>query len=456
MPRLPFRQGPADPPCRRRPKRRNGFSLLFITVVLAALLVFGIALVSSTVTSGRVSRIYAGNVSAVQIADAGVSKALYCMRNGDPAKCGGLSGDSFVGETNVSFGNGTYTSVLTGVGRERLLTVIATDAANNRRKIQVEITHNPAGERLQWDFALYADDGGLTLAGNSEVHDGPINSKSNIECGNGAKIYDNAYVSKPGGRVFNCTMFADAYADNIISTNMNYNDVYYSQATTGTFNIGVSYPNSPTPVDIDLPSVELDKWRTSAAAGGTLTGNQQPVNGSHLGPIKINGNLRLQENVKVTVDGPIWVNGNIQMDQGSAFYLNQNFDRNSTVILADSETDPSTFGRITVLNGAVISGSTDERSFIVMIATSTAQSYTTPAMTIANGAGGSLFLAPLGAVRVVNNASTTTVAGHTVYVDQNGIVDFNSAYTNPTDVILAENTVSDWHLRPGTWRELTP
>lgn len=451
--RRPFGQTASLP---RRPDRRSGFSLLFITVVLAAMLVFGIALVSMTVSSGRVSKMYAGNVSAVQIADAGVSKALYCMRNGDPAKCDGYAGGDFVGETDVSFGSGTYTSVLTGVSRERLLTVIATDAAGNKRKVQVEITHNPAGERLQWDFALYADHGGLNLAGQSQVLDGPINSDSNVECGNGAEIFDNVYVSVAGGRIFNCQMYADAYADNIINTNMHYNDIYYSQAITGTSNIGISYPNSPTPTEVDLPSVELGKWHNSAAAGGTLEGDHTPANGSHLGPVKINGDLILEEGRSITVDGPIWVTGNIQMDQNSGFYLNENFDRNSTVILADSETDTSTFGKINIENGAEISGSSDERSFIVMISTNTSTSYTSPAMSIANGAGGSLFLAPYGAVRVINNAGATTVAGYRVYVDQNAIIDFNSAYTNPTDVILAENTVSDWHLRPGTWRELTP
>lgn len=433
------------------PRHPRGFATITTTIILGIALAFVVILLDAVLGGRRAGKVYQEALSAEQIAEAGVQKAIFCLNSTDNGKCAGVAGVNYVGETGVSFGGGTFTTVVGPGASEKTVTSTGTRPDGAQQVVVTEVTSIPPTNSMNFSYALQSGAGGAHLENNSQIS-GTIYSNGNIDCQTTiARITGDAYSSKPGGAISSCHVYFHAHADKVLNSNVG-GDAYYNVNPTdiaGTTVAGTKYANQVTPPSAPLPSIDLDFWRDSATAGGVIYGDYHPADNSTLGPVKIVGNLIMDNNVDVTIGGPVWVVGNITTGNNSSFSLASSFGEYSTTILADNPND-NTQGQILITNNTGIYGSGNSKSHLLFASTCNKTSDTDPALSVANNAAGAVFYALSGTMRLENGAGAKSLAGYRLFLDQNAVVtyiesDFTGNFSNSPG--------GTWHVLEGTWRQ---
>jgi len=429
------------------------------TVIIAILLLSGISLMNYAVSVRKAGKSVQDEFNAVQLAEAGLQKALFCLNATEGTNCGGTFGLDYAGETDIDLGSGTgtFTTTLAGTSTLKTVTAVGTTPSGVSKTILAEVSAEPDSDNAAFGFALQSGTGGAHID-NLATIDGTIYSNGDVICQSPAAIIDgDAYVAIANGLIDECTVNYDAHADRILDATV-VGDAYYDTDPTdiaGSTVTGLKYPGSTTPVPEEMPEVDLAFWHESALDGGTLPGPYSPADGSSLGPKKIEGDLIMDNNVDITITGPVWVEGNIITGNNCSFTLDSSFGRYSTAILADKPADTANYGKIDVSNGTGIYGSGDSRSHLLFISTNTSVNTSSPALGVANNAAGAVFLALNGMLKLANNAGAKSLSAHTLYVS-------NGATVNYVESDLAAASFSNspggvWRLGAGGWRQvLTP
>lgn len=433
---------------------RQGFTLASVAVLIGIIMVFGLALVASVMYSNQTGQHYTSAISAEQIAEAGVDKALYCFKATTGGDCGGSYGSSYTGESNVSVGEGEFTTTISGSSPTWTITSEGTDATGRSQTVEVEVSDNPPDDSPDFSHALQAGQDGIYMENNATV-EGSVYSAGNVGCqGTNAKIDGDVYVSLAGGRISGCTVEYDAHADSVLNADVG-GDAYYNAdpaGIAGSTVTGSTFANSSTPEPISLPGPDLDFWRSAAAAGGTISGNYAPSDGETMGPIKIEGNLTLSQNVVIIVNGPIWVTGTLHTKNNSGMQLHTDFQEYGTVVLADDPDDQVNNGQIDMVPNSSVSGTGDPKSHILLISTNTSSDHLNPAIMVANNAASAVFLATNGVMRLRNGASAKSIAARKLYLDQNAVVTYDAGAIS--DIKFANSPSTSWWIKRESWRQL--
>lgn len=436
------------------PFGKRGFATISTAIMVGLVLAIGLAMLTYVMSSRRAADQVVGEQTAVEVADAGIQKAIFCLNATSATNCGGTYGADYAGETGVDVGSGTFTTSLTGTGADRDITSVGTSTSGYSQTVKAELTTVPPSDAVTFSYALQAGDGGAYLANNASIQ-GTLYTGGDVSCQStqGGTVGD-IWISKTGGTIDSCSVGGNAYADNILNSAVA-GSAYYSQdpsGISGTTVGGSKYPGSSTPPTEPLPNIDLDFWRNSAQNGGIIYGDYHPTNNESLGPVKIEGNLIMDNNVNVNVTGPIWVVGNITTGNNSSFSLDPSWGSNSTAILADNPGNEATSGYIDITNNTGINGSGDPKSYIMFVSTNSSTSDTVPSISVANNASGAVFYATSGVLRLENNAGAKSLAGYRLYVDQKGVVTYVQSDLSGTNFSNSPGGV--WRLLGGTWRQV--
>ncbi|HTM68967.1 MAG TPA: hypothetical protein VL426_06755 [Candidatus Binatia bacterium] len=435
---------------------KKGFALISAALLIALVLAFALVLIDYSASGRKAAQTLRQSLTATQIADAGVQKAQFCINASSGTNCGGQYSLNYAGETNVSFGGGTFTTVVVPAGSVREVTSTGTSATGDTAVIKADLTTEPPqDDSINFGYALQAGDSGAHMENNSTIH-GTIYADGNIDCtsATNAIIDGDAYVAKAGGTQTKCKVLNNAYADSILNATV-VKDAHYltdPAGISGTTVSGVKYPNSTTPTAVSIPDINLDFWHNAAEDGGVINGDYYPADNSTLGPVKIIGNLVLGQNIDVTIKGPVWVVGNINTQNGSSMTLDSSFDLYGTVLLADDPNDRVTKGKITVVNGTTINGSGNPKCHILMVGMSNSLVDTDPAISVAQTAQGVVFLAPYGTLRLQNNAGAKSLAAKRLFLDQNSTVTYDSSEL--ADMHFSASPSGVFRVNKGSWRQI--
>ncbi|MEA3249215.1 MAG: hypothetical protein U9Q03_02560 [Patescibacteria group bacterium] len=430
--------------------KEEGFALVTTTVIIAILLLSGISLMNYTVTIRKAGKSVQDEFNAVQLAEAGVQKTIFCLNETVGDNCGGTFGADYVGETGVDLGTGTFTTTLIGTSTIKTVTSVGTTPGGATKTVLAEISAEPDSDGAAFGYALQSGAGGAYLENGASVS-GTLYANGDITCQTtGAIIDGDAYVSSSGGMIDDCTVNYDTHADKVIDSVVG-GDAYYDTDISGSTVTGAQYPGSATPDTEELPDIDLAFWHQSAEVGGTITGDYAPADESTLGPKKINGDLIINNNIDVTITGPVWVVGDIITGNGCSFTLDSSFGRYSTAILADDPSDQANIGYIDLTNGTSIYGSGDPKSHLMFITTNTSISSTTPALNVANNASGAVFIATAGMLKLANNAGAKSLSAYQLFVSQNATVTYVESAL--ADATFANSPGGVWRLGAGGWRQ---
>jgi hypothetical protein len=428
-----------------------GFALISAVALMSLVAGFGILITHYVLSTRTASKHLETQVYTTQLAEAGLFKALFCLNSTDDAKCGGVAGPDYTGESDIIVDTGRFTSTVTGTGTERQLTVTGYTASGQRKTLRADLSSLPPYSPIQFAGPVHGGGNGVLIYNQAVVRGGTINADSSLTCGSNVTLYGNVSLSKGGANVSYCGVQGNLHGHHVQSCTVSGNITYVGTASGNTAYSITKIASNPAPVP--MPQFDLAYWQARAERGGVLYGTQSPAAGASLGPTKIVGDLTLGTGVNLTLTGPVWVTGTVTMNENSSISLHPSFDAYSSVLLGDNPANQATGGKIIVNPNAVVNGSGNAKSFILLVSTNTSLVDANPALDIGNNAGGGLFYAVNGTVRVRNNASATAVAGSRVFIDQNGIVDSSSGLRDLTDIRLSVLPPGTWRVEGTSWRE---
>ncbi|KPJ84875.1 hypothetical protein AMJ57_05180 [Parcubacteria bacterium SG8_24] len=434
------------------PGRSRGFTMFYTSVLVLVIFLLSLSLIRFTLMTQLSSVSYEYEFGALQAAEAGIQKALFCLNTTEGTNCGGAYSITYTGETDVDFGDNSFTTVVTGSGSLRDIESTGTTSTGRFVKLYAKVSSIPDTDEMALGFALQSGNAGAHLENGATIN-GTLYANGDVECVSTQAVVDgDIFVAKSGGWIDGCQVNYHAYADIILDCNVNGHAYYRNDPAdiAGTTVGGTKYPSSPTPTTEDLPEPDYGFWQTSAEAGGTISGDHTVTDGQSIGPIKVDGNLIFEAGASVTITGPIWAVGDVTTGNGTTLQLDPAYTEYSTVILADDTADPAGGGHITLDNGTSVLGTGDPQSHIMFISTNQSLDETDAALDIANNAAGAVFLAPDGVLRLRNNAGAKSLSAKKLWLDNNAVVTY--VESDLADIKFSNSPSAAWGLVGGSWR----
>lgn len=226
--------------------------------------------------------------------------------------------------------------------------------------------------------------------------------------------------------------------NSVISGNL-WADTVTSCTVTGTTSPGV--PDT-APQNLPITQAQIDAWKQTAEGGGVQNGNLELSSNTSLGPIKINGDLEIEENVILTITGTIWVTGELEIENGARLQLHSSYGVNEGVMVVD--------GPIHAANNMQALGSGQAGSYLMLLTTNSGTGHHSSAIDLHNGARGAIVYAQNGKIHLHNNALVKQATGLGLELDNNARLTFESGISNSNFIDVPIGGA--WTLIKGTYQ----
>ena len=220
-----------------------------------------------------------------------------------------------------------------------------------------------------------------------------------------------------------------------------YNTVFTSCSASSS----VGSTSIPGPEPMPISQAQIDDWEATASAGGVISGNHTVLGVETLGPVEIDGDLILDNNVTLYMTGPIWVKGNITISNNAIARVDASLGNAGTVLIADNPSDPTGSGTITVSNNGNVLGNGNANSFPLVLS---ASSNLSGAINVQNNAASAIFYASNGSIEVSNNAGGNQMTGYKVHLNNNATVTYANGLANAS---FANGPGGAWAFVPGSY-----
>jgi hypothetical protein len=375
-----------------RPARR-GSALAMVLPMTLVLSMLGLTMISSSLSSTRLSRHRHNSAAAFELAEAGFNHSVRTMR----------SNKNYSGQENTSLGSGTFrVTVSTPTADWNKKWVVATGRVKSLGESYVEKSVRGLADFQSpvWDYAIVTKQA-LNLAGNVT-----INSSPNLGVGN---IHSNTSVTVGSNPIVNgrATSAGALSATGLVT--------------------GGTQSNAPA---VPFPTVDTAGLLAEAEARGTMVGDRSYSSGTTILSGKLVGNLATSSTARPQIDGILWVTGNVDL-------AGQAWVGDGTLICE---------GRMTISGGSGFTGA--ETNSLALVCLSSSLSTSSPAVSIS---GNSVIRGPIYAP----NGMTTISGGPTIFgtLATNAVsLSGNPTFTRNTDLISPWSLASGPRVR--WWEEL--
>ena len=299
------------------------------------------------------------------------------------------------------------------------------DTSNRFRKLTV--TYVEATDKVSFYYGAQVGEGGIELGNNSQIIGNVYSNGSILSSGGGrGEVTDTAIVALNGNKIEKTDVGGDAYAYSCKNSDIT-GTLYYVTGGTITncsYASLVELANEIEAEDLPIPPEQITDWKDEAIAGGIISGDYTLDGGetASLGPIKIIGNMLINNNSTLTMTGLIYVTGNITIQNNSTLQLDSAFGSISGIIIAD--------GKITIGNNAFILGSGASESFLMILSTNNSVDPANPAIDVSNNAEGAIFYASNGLLRLHNNIEIKEATAYKLDLDNNAVIRYESGLEN--------------------------
>lgn len=305
---------------------QKGFAAFFVTV-LVMVVVFGIAASISTLTylEQKIVQNTVRSAQAYYLAEAGIEDILLRL----------AKGMNWSTPYNLETEKGSASLEISQIiGGSRTI-ISQGNTADRIRKISA--IYEISSEKLSFYYGAQIGDGGMIMDDGGAVignvfSNGPITAASNTE------ITDTAKAANIGNYIDGAQIGQDAYVDICNNSNIQ-GTLVCSQHTNCTASSIETLLEEIPPLDLPIPQDQINEWKNIAESGGIYSGDYilEGKGEDYLGPIKIEGNMVIQDQAQLFLTGTVWVTGNITIQNKSRVQLDGNsYGSNSGVIMSDS------------------------------------------------------------------------------------------------------------------------
>lgn len=385
--------------------------ILVITIVLlAVILVLSASLFSKVTSFIRFGSNSVMHEQAVNLAEAAIDKALWQLNQ---------TGGTYTGETDTALGtSGTFTITVTDKS-PGIKTITATGSIPNgsspAEKQTVQVDTSISSDIISFHYAIQVGEGGIVLGQSAQIN-GTVYSNAP----------DGANKSIQGGQ--SSTITGDAWTVGTIST-------------PNPLVQGTKHQNQPPS---QMPTIDYQKWRDIAAAGGTIDCSVTPalctLSGQGIATIgnkKYIGDLDIKQQKIVTMTGPVYVTGNISLSQSAQLNLDESFGSNGTVLITD--------GTISVGQSAGINPTNANPKGYILVVTPSADN---SAVTINQSGANAIFYALEGGAQMGQGAHATAVVAKSLTLGQTVTLTYDQGLASAN---FSSGPGGSWAIRKGTY-----
>jgi len=404
---------------------QSGFAALYLTILVLAVsltLTTSIFVLTSVQQKGIKNTIQESQ--SYYSAEAGIEDAIWRIKNSKP-----ISSNYVIvidtGQAAVSISNPNLNT--------RIIRVTGT-RGNVSKTLEAQLSIQSVNPDFFYGAQVGA--GGIQMVNLSQIQ-GNVYSNGSILGSAGAQITGTAQVAGLGNKISNANIGGDAYAN--ICENSTVGGQLQSSSQSGcSFSSFLSTSSIPLVLPLPISDTQINDWRAEAQAGGIISGNQTLSGGStFLGPVKVVGNLTLQNDAQLIAGGAIWVTGNIIVQNSARVRLSSSFGYLGGVILVD--------GTIILENNSVSSGSGQAGSYLLYLSTANLN----PALTIKNNAQADILYTSSGWIQIENNTKLKEITGYGVNLQNNAVIIYESGLQN---VLFTSGPGGSWQVE--SWKEV--
>lgn len=377
------------------------------------------------------------------VAESGVEDALYRV----------IQGDTVSSQEVMRIGDSFATTTITDISGGKSVTTVG-DVEDFIRNVKAEITAGAAP--ISFTSALQGGEGGILMENSSSI-EGDVYSNGDIIGKNSSEVDGSAVSAGPDGYVKGVEATGDVYANEIKNSFIE-GDAYY-QTISGTTVLGTSYPGSPdlATTSLAITDTQIEEWKTSAEAGGTITSPcpyELDSGVTTIGPIKINCDLKVKNSADLKLTGHVWVKGNITMENSADIIVDNSMGSDAVVIVADDPSNPESQGWIELKNSVDFIGNGQTGSYILLISqnTSAENGGSNTAIDISNKVDGDfLVFAGHGKVVLQNKIELTGVSAYETHLQNKAKIIYDSDLSNLT---FSSSGTSSSGYSFSTWNEI--
>jgi hypothetical protein len=382
---------------------QRGQAMMVATIfflVVSMTIIFG--LVNPILRQQKIASSLTASKESYFLAEAGIEDAAYRLINGLPIES----------TETIDIGEESATLAMSDLagGKEVVSTA---DVRQAVRKVKASLL---LGMGATFNYGVQVGAGGFTLSNNAGVN-GNIYSNSTVTGANGAFVTGSVVAVNSINRVRVGTgSTGDAKSPRV--TNSTVRGSLYCSTGSGNNKPCNTTFSLPLAQNYPLTNEEIELFKTHAEAGGTI--GSQIISGEEntLGPVKIDGNLTISTNSKLTATGAIWVTGNLLVENGAELSLDEAYETMDGVLVVD--------GTSTLSNGSTMGGSGEEGSYLMLLSTSSSAN----AVTVANNAGAIIIYAPNGGVQLNNNTEVRQLTAKNISLNNGAIINYIQGVIN--------------------------
>lgn len=223
-------------------------------------------------------------------------------------------------------------------------------------------------------------------------------------------------------------------------------DAYYQ--TTNTCSVaGVLHPSStpPAPQAMPISQAQITEWEAVAEAGGTVGSIELDKDSATLGPVKINGDLTINNGSTLWLAGPIWVVGDILLENNSTIRGSASLGNIGTVIIAHDADNTALKGKIALRNNTLTESNGEPGNYIMLISN---YSGSGAAISLDNNASGTIYYAPNGKIEVFNNATPIQLTADVIHLNNNAVINYQ---TGLQSVGFSSGPGGSWVFKAGSY-----
>ena len=416
-------------------QERGAALILSVTLILAVGLIIGSGLTYLTLTSIASTQNRVKSIQSYYAAEAGIEDSLLRLKNNM----------QFFSPNTLAVGDSTANiDISEAIGGSR--TIISQGNADNRIR-KVMVTYIVTTDEVSFYYGVQAGHGGISMGNNSRIEGNVFSNGSILPSGGGtADITDTAIVAINGNKIDSANIGGDAYVHSCKDSNITGTLYYVSGGSVQNCTYGALVNMGPNEIEAEnmpISPEQINKWKNEATTGGTISGDYILDGGEtdSLGPIKIIGNMLIDNNSILNITGTIYVEGNITLQNNVLIQLDSSFSSLSGIIISD--------GKITIQNNADIRGSGLEGSFLMLLSTNNSLDPANPAIDVSNNAEGAIFYASDGVIHLHNNITIREATGYKLALDNNAVIAYQVGLEN---VNFTSGPGGSWYVE--NWQEI--
>lgn len=409
---------------------QKGFALFYVTIlVLAIIIASGINISVLTYNQQKIFQNIVKSTQAYYAAEAGLEDALLRLENDM----------NLPSSYSFNVGTASVTNNISDViGGSRIITSKG-DKSGIIKK--VEVNYSISTQEASFYYGAQVGDGGVIMKNGAEIRGNVFSNGSITGLG---LITDTVVVARNGNEIEYLTVGKDAYVHSCKDSTISETLTYVSGGTIESCTAGQIIDGGTDeiqPKDFSITENMVQNWKNEAESGGIINGDLIIEENTSLGPVKIEGNLLVQ-NAVLTMTGTIWVTGTFDTGTNVEVRLDENsYGDLSGVLIID--------GNAQIRNNVILKGTSSPSSYLLIMSNDSSLSEKSPAINVSNNAIGCILFAPNGLLKINNNVELTEATAYQLLLENNAVISYEIGLEN---LKFTSGPGASWEVT--SWKEI--